>query len=68
VVREYGGRRVRILDVRFEKPDQDFVNFVLHETSEVDLEVDGERRDGVRLFGSVFHVGDRWKVLSYPDD
>jgi hypothetical protein len=68
VVREYGGRRVRILDVRFEKPDQDFVNFVLHERSEVDLQVDGERRDGVRLFGSVLHVGDRWKVLSYPDD
>jgi hypothetical protein len=54
--------------VRFEKPGQDFVNFVLDETSEVDLEVDGERRDGVRLFGSVFHVGDQWKVLSYPDD
>jgi hypothetical protein len=68
VLRDYGGRRVRILHVRFEKPDQDFVNFILDETSAVDLEVDGERRDGVRLFGSVFHVGNQWKVLSYPDD
>ena len=68
VLREYGGKRVRILEVRFEKPGQDFVNFVLDETSVVDLEVDGARHDGVRLFGSVFHVGDQWKVLSYPDD
>ena len=68
VLREYGGRKVRILDVRFENPGQDFVNFVLDETGEVELDVDGERHEGVRLFGSVFHVGDQWKVLSYPDD
>jgi hypothetical protein len=67
LLREYGGREVRILEVRFERPDQDFVNFVLDETSTVDVEVDGEHRRGVRLFGSVFHVGDQYKVLSYPD-
>ncbi|HUP18499.1 MAG TPA: hypothetical protein VM778_00950 [Gemmatimonadota bacterium] len=68
ILREYGGRDVEILDVRFVRPDQDFVNFRLHEASEVDLLVDGEPRSGVRLFGSVVQVGDRWKVLSYPDD
>ncbi len=67
VMREYGGKDVRIHDIRFEKPDQDFVNFVAHETSRVDLEVDGVRRENVQLFGSVFHVGDQYKVLSYPD-
>lgn len=49
------------------RTSQDFVNFQLHETSEVDLVVDGERRTD-RLFGSVVQVGGQWKVLSYPDD
>lgn len=68
LIRVYGGREVRIVDVRFEKPDQDFVNFVLHEKSRVDAEIDGAREDDLRLFGSVFRVGREWKVLSYPDD
>jgi hypothetical protein len=63
----YGGTDVRILDVRFEAPDQDFVNFVLHEGSRVDLAVDGRTIEDVRLFGSVVRVGDQWKVLTYPD-
>jgi len=67
VVRKYGGREVRIHALRFEKPDQDFVNYVLHETSEVDITVDGLPLIGARLFGSVVQVGDQWKVLSYPD-
>jgi hypothetical protein len=41
---------------------------VLDETSRVDLEVDGERRENVKLFGSVFHIGEQYKLLSYPDD
>ncbi|HKY59387.1 MAG TPA: hypothetical protein VJP59_00100 [Gemmatimonadota bacterium] len=65
---DYGGRDVRILGVRFDRPDQDFVNFKLHEGSRVDAEIDGVREDDLRLFGSVVRVGDRWKVLSYPDD
>jgi hypothetical protein len=68
LLHDYGGRKVRILGVRFEKPGQDFVNFVLDETSHVDIEVDGVRRANVRLFGSVFHIGDRYKILTYPDD
>ena len=68
VLRDYGGRDARILNVRFDKPDQDFVNFVLHQTSRVDAEIDGVREDDLRLFGSVVRVGDQWKVLSYPDD
>ncbi|MGH7551339.1 MAG: hypothetical protein ACREMD_05970 [Gemmatimonadota bacterium] len=67
LLRDYGGRDVPILDLRFERPDQDFVNFVLHETSRVDAEVDGVREDDLRLFGSVVRVGDQWKILSYPD-
>lgn len=63
----YGGRDVRILTTRFKKPDQDFVNFVLHETSRVDADIDGVRQENLRLFGSVVRVGDQWKVLSYPD-
>lgn len=63
-----GGRDVRIEDIRFDRPNQDFVNFVLDETSHVDLVVDGERLEDVRLFGSVVRVGDRWKVLTWPDD
>jgi hypothetical protein len=68
VLRDYGGRDVRILDVRFERPDQDFGSFILHETSRVDIVVDGAREDDRRLFGSVIHAGGRWKVLSYPDE
>lgn len=68
LLREYGGRDVRILGVRFARPDQDFVNFTLHEKSYVDAEIDGVREDNLRLFGSVVRVGDQWKVLSYPDD
>jgi hypothetical protein len=68
LLHDYGGRQVRILSVRFEKPGQDFVNFVLDETSRVDLEVDGAHESGVRLFGSVFHIGDQYKILTYPDD
>jgi hypothetical protein len=64
----YGGRDVRILRVRFDRADQDFVNFTLHENSHVDAEIDGVREDDLRLFGSVVRVGDQWKVLSYPDD
>ena len=64
----YGGRDVHILNVRFDEPDQDFVNFVLHEGSRVDLTVDGERIIDTRLFGSVVEIGDQWKVLTYPDD
>jgi hypothetical protein len=63
----YGSRDVRILNVRFDKPDQDFVNFVLHEGSRVDVAVDGRRIQGARLFGSVVEIGDQWKVLTYPD-
>ena len=68
LMRRYGGREVRILGIRFEHPHQDFVNFILHETSRVDIETDGARENNVRLFGSVFRVGDQWKVLSYPDE
>jgi hypothetical protein len=68
LLRDYGGKKVRILAIRFENPHQDFVNFVLDETSRVDLEVDGERRENVKLFGSVFHIGEQYKLLSYPDD
>ncbi|HYO45969.1 MAG TPA: hypothetical protein VEY33_04690 [Gemmatimonadota bacterium] len=68
LLREYGGRNVRILAVRFDRPGQDYVNFVLHETSRVDLTVDGRREEDGRLFGSVIQVGDQWKVLTYPDD
>lgn len=68
LLRTYEGHDLEILAIRFDRPDQDFVNFVLHETSRVDIELDGERRPNARLFGSVFRVGDQWKVLSYPDD
>ena len=68
LLRNYGGRDVRVMNVRFDRPDQDFVNFTLHETSRVDAEIDGVREDDLRLFGSVVRVGDQWKVLSYPDD
>jgi hypothetical protein len=68
LLREYGGRNVRILAVRFDHPGQDYVNFVLHETSRVDLTVDGQREEDRRLFGSVIQVRDQWKVLTYPDD
>ena len=64
----YGGRDVHILNVRFDEPDQDFVNFVLHQGSRVDLTVDGERILDTRLFGSAVEVGDQWKVLTYPDE
>lgn len=67
VERQYGGKDVRIENVAFEAPDQDFVNFVLHETSRVDVVIDGQRHERMRLFGSVFRVGDQWKVLSYPE-
>ena len=67
VLRTYGGREVSILALRFDRPDQDLVNCTLHETSRVDIEVDGRREDDRRLFGSVIHAGGRWKVLSYPD-
>jgi hypothetical protein len=67
ILERYGGRDVRVTDIRFDEPDQDFVNFVLHETSRVDISVDGEPLRNVRLFGSVVRVGDQWKVLTYPD-
>jgi hypothetical protein len=67
LVERYGGRDVRIIDIRFDQPDQDFVNFILHETSRVDVTVDGEPLTNVRLFGSVIRIGDQWKVLTYPD-
>lgn len=68
LVGRLGGHDVDIVDIRFDAPNQDFVNFVLHETSRVDVVIDGRRYDDVRLFGSVFRVGDQWKLLSYPDD
>jgi hypothetical protein len=68
VLGRYGGRDVRILAVRFEAADQDHRNFILHETSVVDIEVDGRREHGQRLFGSVVDVNGRWKILSYPDE
>jgi hypothetical protein len=67
LLERYGGRDIRILAVRFDRPDQDFVNFVLHETSRVDVTVDSEPLENVRLFGSVVRIGDQWKVLTYPD-
>jgi hypothetical protein len=67
LLERYGGKNVRVLDVRFDHPDQDFVNFVLHETSRVDVTIDGEALRNIRLFGSVIRVGERWKVLTYPD-
>ncbi|CAN5882504.1 hypothetical protein BH20GEM1_BH20GEM1_19820 [soil metagenome] len=67
LLERYGGKDVRVLDVRFDHPDQDFVNFVLHQTSRLDVTVDGEAVRTVRLFGSVIQVGDQWKVLTYPD-
>jgi hypothetical protein len=67
LLERYGGRDVRIIDIRFDQPDQDFVNFILHETSRVDVTVDGEPLTNVRLFGSVIRIGDQWKVLTYPD-
>lgn len=68
ILERYGGRYVRVTAIRFDEPDQDFVNFVLHETSRVNVTIDGEPRSGVRLFGSVVRIGDQWKVLTYPDD
>jgi hypothetical protein len=68
LVHSFGGKRMRILNVRFAAPGQDFVNFVLDEESRVDIEVGGRRVDNIRLFGSVYHVGNQYKVLSYPDD
>ena len=67
LLERYGGKDIRVTAIRFDEPDQDFVNFVLHETSRLDVTVDGEARSGVRLFGSVIQVGDQWKVLTYPD-
>jgi len=67
LLERYGGKDIRVLDVRFDHPDQDFVNFILHETSRVDVTVDGDTLHDVRLFGSVIRIGDQWKVLTYPD-
>lgn len=67
LLERYGGKDIRVTALRFDEPDQDFVNFVLHETSRLDVAVDGEPRSNVRLFGSVVEVGDQWKVLTYPD-
>lgn len=67
ILERYGGRALRITALRFDEPDQDFVNFVLHETSRVDVTIDGEALRNIRLFGSVIRVGDQWKVLTYPD-
>lgn len=68
LLERYGGRDVRVTSIRFDAPDQDFVNFVLHESSRVDAVVDGDTLRDIRLFGSVVRVGDQWKVLTYPDD
>lgn len=68
LLERYGGQEIRVTAIRFEAPDQDFVNFVLHETSRVDAVVDGDTLRDLRLFGSVVRVGDQWKVLTYPDD
>jgi len=67
ILQRYGGRDVSITAIRFDEPDQDFVNFVLHQTSRVDVTIDGEALRNVRLFGSVIRVGEQWKVLTYPD-
>ena len=67
ILERYGGRALRISALRFDDPDQDFINFVLHETSRVDVNIDGKILRNVRLFGSVIRVGDQWKVLTYPD-
>lgn len=67
ILERYGGRNVRITAVRFDDPDQDFVNFILHETSRVDATIDGLALRNIRLFGSVIRVGEQWKVLTYPD-
>ena len=68
LLERYGGRDIRVSDVRFDEPDQDFVNFVLHQTSRVDVTVDGRPLESVvRLFGSVIQIGEQWKVLTYPD-
>ena len=67
ILQRYGGREVRITGIQFDEPDQDFVNFVLHETSRVAVTIDGEALRNIRLFGSVIRVGDQWKVLTYPD-
>jgi hypothetical protein len=68
LLERYSGRDVRVTAIRFDEPDQDFVNFILHETSRVDVTVDGEPVRNVRLFGSVIQIGGQWKVLTYPDD
>jgi hypothetical protein len=68
ILERYQGREVHVTAIRFDRPDQDFVNFILHETSRVDLVVDGRALRNVRLFGSVIRIGDQWKVLTYPDD
>jgi hypothetical protein len=67
ILERYGGRDVRITAIRFDEPDQDFVNCVLHETSRVDVTIGGEALRNIRLFGSVIRVGEQWKVLTYPD-
>jgi len=67
ILARYGGHEVRVTAIRFNEPDQDFVNFVLHGTSRVDVTVDGEPLENVRLFGSVVRIADQWKVLTYPD-
>ena len=67
LIERYGSRDIRVTAIRFDDADQDFVNFVLHETSRVDITVDGEPRTDVRLFGSVVQVGGQWKILTYPD-
>jgi hypothetical protein len=67
LLERYGGKRIHVRNLRFDQPNQDFVNFILHETSRVDVVVDGDSLGDVRLFGSVVQIGDQWKVLSYPD-
>jgi hypothetical protein len=67
-VAQYGGQPLDVLQVRFKGETTDYDSFSVSRDAEVVVRDAAGQEKTVRLFGSVLHQGDRYKLFSYVVD
>lgn len=64
---DYGGRRLKVISVRFTKPDEHYGPLVVHKGTEVTVRDEAGAEFVMPIFGSILEEGGRFKIVSIRD-
>lgn len=66
-INQYGGRNLSFVNIRFDKPTQNYDGFQLLRGTILTLQNPAGKKAELKILGSVVMMKNRYKLLSYDD-